>query len=178
MRRLPTTMLLIPLGLCAAAAHADSVELVVLSNTNGQQVSTPRSLFVSLAQAGEISSNVLFSSDLGADGDGTVPATTQDISAVLYSMVSGPSNRSSVGFTTFDPSILPPIDGPDDPAGGGGSLIDEIATDEGQREVESNTGGNPPQDDPAGGYHVVVPLPGAGALAAIGIAGLVVRPRR
>ena len=171
-------MLLLPLGLCAAAAHADSVELVVLSNTNGQQVSTPRSLFVSLVQAGEISSNVSFTSDLGAVVDGTVPATTRDLSTVLSLMVSGPSNRAGDGFTTFDPSVLPPIDGPDDPAGGAGSLLDALAEDEEQPEAESNTGSTPLQDDPGSGYHVVVPLPGAGALAAIGIAGLLVRPRR
>ncbi len=176
MRRIPTTMLLIPLGLTAAAAHADSVEFVVLSNTNGQQVSTPRSLYISLAQAGDISSNVSFSTDVSVSDEGSIEASSQDLSAVLYAMMSGPSNQAGVGFTTFDPALLPQGGGTDSPTGGE-SLIDELSTHAALPEIEPHAAPES-QDDPKGGYTVDVPPPGAGALAASGLAGLAVRPRR
>ena len=168
MSRLASSFALIPLGLCAAAATADPVDIVTFANASGQNVTAPHALYNALVEDGTITSPLT---------DGNVASTgAPEFNAVLAYLFTGPSNIAPGQGLTIDTSGLDPVDDPGTP-GDPGSVLETLRP-------------TMPQVDPTittastfvGGEgtfeQVVVPLPGAGALAAVGLAGLMVRPRR
>jgi len=158
--------LLLSVGCIAAAAQANPVDLVPIMTQDGKAVPTPHALYVSLADAGSVFTSDATGQILFAGGD--------DTNAALYLMLAGPSNTASGEYIPFD--VTPfggEVDSPSDP--GTGSVFETLRPDG----MPAPGGATQPQWTEADSMpSVVVPLPGAGALAAAGLAFVMVRPRR
>ena len=101
-------------------------------------------------------------------------AGEDDTNAALYLMLAGPSNKAPGDYLPLDVTPLGGSgDSPVDP--GAGSIFETLRPDGSQTPGDDA----PPRFSEADATaSVVVPMPSAGALAAAGLALVIVRPRR